>query len=174
MNLLDKQFLADPVGAIKRIVSYTKELGKPASFEDIRAWLFNAYLSIDAKSGTDYAAAFADATNMSVDEQETLRSKWGEQEEKLEQRKEEFNKDPQWTGKEKTDWVICIQEQKEGQIEVPEDARVISAQKVHLNINDFLKAMFLYVSRSKRGFICKASEFNTDSYVFSGKLRVFF
>lgn len=174
MNLLDKEFLSDPVSAIKRIVSYTKQLGKPSSYEEIRAWLFSAYLAIDAKSGTDYAANFAKATNMTDNEQEKLRYEWCQQEEKVESRRVEFEKDPQWMGKEVIDWVICIQEQKDGQLTVPEDARVISAQKVTLNVNDFLKAMFLYVSKKQHGFICKASEFNQDSYKFNGTLRVFF
>lgn len=174
MDLLSKKFLEDPVGAIEQIVNYTKSTGQPSSFVSVRNWLYQSYLTIDAKTGTDYAAAFATATGMTVSEQKDLRYKWAEQEEKLVERQKEFQKDPQWMGKESIDWVIAIQEQKEGEAITPEDAKVISAKKIHLNINDFLKAMFLYVSRKERGFVCKASEFNMDSYKFSGKLRIFF
>lgn len=174
MNLLDKEFLADPVAAIKRIVSYSKQKGQSTTFEAVRSWLFTCYLTLDAKSGTNHAEQFATATNLPESEREKLRYQWGEDQEKLEVRKAEFEKDPLWTGKEKTDWIIAIQKPEEGSIAVSEDAPVKSAKKIHLNINDFLKAMFLYVSGKEHGFICKASEFNQDSYKFTGTLRIFF
>jgi len=173
MNLLDKEVLSDPIGAIKKVVSYSNKSGMKASYETIRAAFYSSYLAIDAKSGSDYAATFALATSMSSEEQETLRYEWAEREEKIDQREADFQKDPLWCGKEATDFVIVIQKYEEGKA-LDDDAKVISSRNIHFNINDFMKSMFLYVSRSQHGFVCKKADFNQDSNVFHGTLRIFF
>lgn len=174
MNLLDKEVLSDPISAIKKVVSYSNKSGIKATYETIRAGFYSAYLAIDAKSGTDHAATFAVATEMSGEEQERLRYEWCEKDEKAAEREAEFMKDPQWCGKEATEFVIVIQQYTDAKSLEDENAKVKSSRNIHFNINDFLKSMFLYVSRDQHGFICKKSDFNQDSNVFHGKLRIFF
>lgn len=174
MNLLDKEVLSDPIKAIKSVVQYSAKTGLNASFEKIRASFFTAYLGIDVKNGTEYAANFAAATNMSTEEQETLRYEWCVTNEQAEAREAEFQKDPVWVGKEPHDFVIVLQDYSNNRSLDDENAPVLSSKKIHFNINDFLKGMFMYVNRNQHGFICKREDFNQDSNKFLGTLRMFF
>ncbi len=174
MNFLDKDFLANPVESINLIIREMKRTGQNTTFEAVRTFLYPLYLDIDASKGTDYAAAFAERTGMSKDEQEDLRYKWSEKKEAAEAKSKALAADPQWTGKEVGDWAICLQAKDPNEINVPEDARVYKAERRRMMVSDFLKAKFLYVPGNTYGFVCKAEDFNFDSYKFTGTLRVLF